>query len=128
MPKPDESSEGALKRLDNQLDAFEASRTAKPLSMGMGGGSGSEGFRMLGQILGGVLGGLGLGWLVDHFAGTTPLGVLSGLLIGAVLSVIAAVRQATAISAKAAAAGPPARAVADDDDDDDDEPDGASVG
>jgi ATP synthase protein I len=126
MPKPDESSDG-LKRLDKQLDAFEASRMAKPLSMGMGGGSGSEGFRMLGQILGGVLGGLGLGWLVDHFAGTTPLGVLSGLLIGAVLSVIAAVRQATAMSAKAAAAAPPAGAVADDDDDDD-EPDGASVG
>jgi ATP synthase protein I len=126
MPKPDESSDG-LKRLDNQLDAFEASRTTRPLSMGMGGGSGSDGFRMLGSILGGVLGGLGLGWLVDHFAGTAPLGVLSGLLIGAVLSVIAAVRQATAMSAKAAAAGPPARAVADDDDDDD-EPDGASVG
>jgi ATP synthase protein I len=118
MPKPDESSDG-LKRLDKQLDAFEASRTTRPLSLGMGGGSGSDGFRMLGQILGGVLGGLGLGWLVDQFAGTAPLGVLSGLLIGAVLSVIAAVRQATAMSAKAAAAGPPAKAVADDDDDDD---------
>jgi len=120
MPKPDESSDG-LKRLDKQLDSFEASRTTKPFSMGMGGGgSGSDGFRMLGQILGGVLGGLGLGWLVDHFAGTAPLGVLSGLLIGAVLSVIAAVRQATAMSAKAAASAPPAKAVTDDDDDDDD--------
>src|SRR5258708_37553702 len=106
MPKPDESSDG-LKRLDKQLDAFEASRTTKPLSMGMGGDSGSAGYRMLGQILGGVLGGLGLGWLVDRFAGTTPLGVLSGLLIGAVLSVIAAVRPAAGLNAQAGAPGPP---------------------
>jgi ATP synthase protein I len=125
MPKPDEPSHGALKRLDHQLDAFEASRAAKPFSMGMG-ASGSEGFRLLGQLLGGVLGGLGLGWLVDHYAGTTPFGVLGGLLIGATLSVIAVVRQASAISAKAAATAPPAEAVADDDDDD--APDGASVG
>ena len=125
MPKPDEPSHGALKRLDNELDAFEASRTAKPFSMGLG-GSGSEGFRLLGQLLGGVLGGLGLGWLVDHYAGTTPLGVLSGLLIGSVLSVIAAVRQASAIGAKAAASAPPAKAVAENDDDD--ASDGASVG
>ena len=127
MPKPDEPSHGALKRLDNELDAFEASRTAKPFSMGMG-DSASDGFRLLGQLLGGVLGGLGLGWLFDHFAGTRPLGVLCGLLIGAGLAVFAAVRSASAMSAKAAASAPLAKAVADGDDDDDDGPDGASVG
>jgi ATP synthase protein I len=117
MPKPDETSRGAIKRLDHGLDAFEASRTAaKPSLMGMG-DSASDGFRLLGQLLGGVLGGLGLGWLVDHFAHTSPLGIVGGLLIGAGLSVYAAVRTASAMSAQAAAKGPPAAAVADDDDD-----------
>lgn len=118
MPKPDEPSEGALKRLDKQLDAFEASRTTKPLSMGMG-GSASEGFRLLGQILGGMLGGLGLGWFADRLAGTTPFGLLIGLLIGTGLSVFAAVRTAAAMSARAAAKAPPA-VDADGTDDDED--------
>lgn len=113
MPKPDESSEETLKRLDSKLDAFEAARTAKPSPTGMG-DSTSEGFRLLGQILGGVLGGLGLGWLVDHFLGTAPLGILGGLLIGAGLSIVAAVRQATAMSAKAAAKAAGGRASDDD--------------
>jgi len=119
MPKPDETSHGALKSLDHQLDAFEASRaskTSKPSLMGMG-DSASDGFRLLGQLLGGVFGGLGLGWLVDHFAGTSPWGIVGGLLIGAGLSIYAAVRSAMAMSARAAAAGPPAAAVAENDDD-----------
>lgn len=117
MPKPDESRDG-LKRLDKQLDAFEASRTTKPLSMGMG-GSASEGFRLLGQILGGMLGGLGLGWFADRLAGTAPFGLLSGLLIGTALSVFVAVRTATAMSARVAAKAPPAVDVDGTDDDED---------
>ena len=119
MPKPDETSHGALKSLDHQLDAFEASRASKPSKpalMGMG-DSASDGFRLLGQLLGGVFGGLGLGWLVDHFAGTSPWGIVGGLLIGAGLSIYAAVRSAMAMSARAAAAGPPAAPVAENDDD-----------
>ena len=118
MPKPDEPSDGALKRLDDKLETFEASRTTKPFSMGMG-DSASEGFRLLGQILGGMLGGLGLGWFADRLAGTAPAGLLGGLLIGTGLGVFAAVRQAAAASAKAAAKAPPAPAIADDTDDDD---------
>jgi ATP synthase protein I len=113
MPEPDESSEQALKRLDDELEAFQASRKASPPPLGLG-GSASEGFRLLGQILGGVLGGLGLGWLVDRLAGTAPIGVLAGLLIGTVLSIVAAVRQASLMSAKAATESPPASAPEDD--------------
>ena len=116
MPKPDESSHRALRRLDKRLDAFEASRGAKPSLMGMG-ESGGEGFRLLGQLLGGVLGGLGLGWLVDRLAHTTPAGMVGGLLIGGGLSVYAAVRSASAVSAREAAKGPPAPAATDEDDD-----------
>lgn len=100
MPEPDKSSDEALRRLDDQLAAFEAKREARPTPLGLG--DASEGFRLLGQILGGVLGGLGLGWLVDRLAGASPWGVLGGLLIGVVVSIVAAVRQAAAMSAKAA--------------------------
>jgi ATP synthase protein I len=102
MPKPDDSSRGAMQRLDDELEAFEASRRPKPAVMlGLGAPAG-DGFRLLGQLLGGVLGGLGLGWLIDRFAHTGPWGVLGGLLIGSVVSVYAAVRTAMAISARQA--------------------------
>ncbi len=81
----------------------------------MGDASG-EGYRLLGQMLGGVLGGVGLGWLFDHFAHTTPLGVIGGLLIGSGLSIYATVRTASAMSAKAAKTTAPSVPAADDED------------
>lgn len=116
MPKSDDSSQGALGRLDKRLDAFEATRKAKPFALGMG-NSASEGYRLLGQMLGGVLGGIGLGWLLDHFAHTGPWGVVGGLLIGAGLSVYATVRTASRISARAEARFAPTVPGADDEDD-----------
>ena len=115
MPEPDESSQGALKRLDTQLEAFEAKRATKPFSSRIGDSS-SEGYRLLGQMLGGVLGGVGLGWLLDRFAHTTPFGVIGGLLIGSGLSIYATVRTAAAMSAKAAKTMAPAPPAADDED------------
>jgi ATP synthase protein I len=121
MPKPEESSQGALGRLEGRLDAFDASRAAKPGKSGIGESAG-DGYRLLGQMLGGVLGGIGLGWLVDHFAHTSPWGLIGGLLIGAGLSVYATVQTASRISAKAeaklgAAASPPAKDEYDDEED-----------
>ena len=104
MPKPEESSQGAsrgaLGRLEGRLDAFDAGRAAKPGGQGIGESAG-DGYRLLGQMLGGVLGGIGLGWLLDHFAHTGPWGVIGGLLIGAGLSIYATVQTASRISAKA---------------------------
>ncbi len=104
MPKPEESSQGAsqgaLGRLEGRLDAFDAGRAAKPGGQGIG-ESAADGYRLLGQMLGGVLGGIGLGWLLDHFAHTGPWGVIGGLLIGAGLSIYATVQTASRISAKA---------------------------
>jgi ATP synthase protein I len=94
MPKPDETSQGDLEGLDRKLATFEAARAAKPVIAGMGHGA-DEGYRVLGQMLGGILGGVGLGWLLDHFAHTTPWGLLSGLLIGSALSIYATVRAAS---------------------------------
>jgi ATP synthase protein I len=116
MPEPDTFSQKALKRFDKRLDAFEATRGAKPFSLGMG-DSASDGYRLLGQMLGGVLGGIGLGWLVDHFAHTSPWGIVGGLLIGAGLSIYATVRTASAISARAEAKSTRPPPAADDEDD-----------
>ena len=37
-------------------------------------------------MLGGILGGLVLGWLVDVVAGISPLGLLAGLFLGIVVA------------------------------------------
>lgn len=65
------------------------------------------GYRLLAGLIGGLLGGLGLGWTFDHFAHTSPIGLISGLLIGLGVSIFAAVRTASAISAKAELSAPP---------------------
>jgi Uncharacterized protein conserved in bacteria len=40
------------------------------------------GNRVLSGLLGGVLGGLLLGWVIDHFAGTSPWGLMIMLFLG----------------------------------------------
>jgi len=117
MPQPDESSDRALRRLDKRLDKFEAGRAPKlPLAQGTPAFAG-DGYRMLGEMLGGVLGGLGLGWLLDRFAHTGPWGVVGGLLIGSGVSVYAAVHTALAMSARATAKSGPAPSAPDDEED-----------
>jgi ATP synthase protein I len=116
MTKPDDQSEEALQRLDERLDALEAGR-AKPASVFAAKAAG-DGYRLLAELIGGVLGGLGLGWVFDRFAGTSPLGMVSGLLIGLGVSVFMIVRQASRMSAKASAEAGPVRSVPEDDEED----------
>ena len=92
MPQPDDLNEEA-KRLDARLAAFDAERAQPPsgaTSRAMG-----EGYRFLSEVVGGVLGGLGFGWLVDRFANTQPFGLIGGLLIGIGVSTFVAVRGAS---------------------------------
>ena len=101
-PTP-QGSPDPLRRLDHDLAAFEASRQRG----GRGGLQGAaDGYRLLGSILGGVFSGLGLGWLVDHFAPkagfhTAPWGIVLGLLIGSGFSIYAAINAASRLSGKA---------------------------
>ena len=121
MAKPDEPREEALKRLDERLDAFAETQKRKPVMRFDAEGSGA-GYRLIGELIGGVLGGLGFGWLLDQLAGTRPWGMIGGVLIGSGLAVFVIARSAGRMS-KAAGAGkgavvaPPA--VADEDEDDD---------
>jgi len=92
MPEPDESRDEALRSLNKRLDAFETGR-APPTSFTTQRAMG-QGYRFLAEVIGGVFGGAGFGWLVDRFAHTTPLGLVSGLLIGTGFSIYVAVKGA----------------------------------
>ncbi|MBF5088588.1 F0F1 ATP synthase assembly protein I [Novosphingobium sp. NBM11] len=41
-----------------------------------------EGNRVLAELIGGLAGGAFLGWVIDQFAGTSPLGLLVMLFVG----------------------------------------------
>jgi ATP synthase protein I len=123
MAKPDEPREEALKRLDERLDAFAERQKRKPLLRYDAEGSGA-GYRLIGELIGGVLGGLGFGWLLDQLAGTGPWGLIGGVLIGSGASVFVIARSAGRMSGKAADAGTGAASApsASDDEDDEDGP------
>jgi ATP synthase protein I len=98
-PKSDETSEQALKSLDARLQAFEAQRKGPAAPLGETGAVG-EGYRLVAGLIGGVLGGVGLGWFFDHLAHTSPIGLICGLLIGTVVSIVGAVASALRMSAR----------------------------
>ncbi len=115
MPQPDDRPEEALNRLGDQLKAFESGRdrpAASVASRSMG-----EGYRLLWEMVSGVLGGAALGWLVDRLAGTAPWGVGIGVAVGAGVGVFMACLTAVRISRRATEKAGPLPAVADDDDD-----------
>jgi ATP synthase protein I len=94
MPQPDDESQEALQRLQTRLDALTAERTPKGSAEKSAESSMGDGYRLLGEVIGGVLGGLGLGWVVDRFAHTTPIGMVIGLLLGTAASAYAAMKSA----------------------------------
>lgn len=99
MPKPDGSHDEARKRLTERLEALEAERAPKQSAVAQA--FTGEGFRFLSGVVSGVLGGAGLGWLVDRFTHTEPLGLIGGLLIGTGFSIFIAVRSASQMQKKA---------------------------
>ena len=105
MPEPPYPRDEALKRFDERYDALAASSRRTPKQYGSDEGTGA-GYRLIGELIGGVLTGLGLGWLLDRFAGTAPMGLIGGVLIGSVAAIYLAVRSAARMSAPAPATTP----------------------
>jgi ATP synthase protein I len=85
-----------LKDLDARLKALAAKKQKKEaLKDTAAGEQGSgQGFQALGELLGGILGGFGLGWLCDQYLGTKPFGMIAGVLIGLVGAVYLIARSA----------------------------------
>ena len=121
MAGPEEPREEALKRLDERLEALAKSQVRKP-AMGVDAEGSGAGYRLIGELIGGVLGGLGFGWLLDQFAGTAPWGMIGGVLIGSGTAVFVIARSAGRMSQAAAKPGAKAVPSAFDEDEDEDGP------
>ena len=104
------------KSLDQRLAAAEAAQARR--TSGDSHRAMAQGYRFLGEVVGGVLMGTGLGWLVDRFAGTEPLGLVFGLLGGSALSIFAAVRAAARTQKELSEKAGPLPSVPDDEDED----------
>ena len=73
-----------ISTLDERLKAArkqEDKRTAKPAPDGSDANY-REGNRVLAELVGGLVGGAFLGWVIDQFAGTRPWGLLVMLFVG----------------------------------------------
>ncbi|HEY8574223.1 AtpZ/AtpI family protein [Phenylobacterium sp.] len=116
MSQPDDLHREARERLEARLDAVESERARQ--ESGDAHKAMARGYRFLGEVVGGVLGGAGLGWLVDQYAGTAPLGLVGGLLMGSALSIFVAVKTAAKASRIEAEKAGPLPSVPDDEDED----------
>ena len=81
------SEDSRLVSLQERLDRAEAAEAKRA-------GNGAPesdanyrlGNRVLAELLGGMLGGALIGWLIDRFAGTSPWGLLGMLALGVVVA------------------------------------------
>ena len=115
MPRTDESNAEA-DSLERRLDAAEAAQARR--ASGDHHRAMAQGYRFLGEVVGGVLMGAALGWLADRFVTPEPLGLVIGLLGGATLSIFVAVRTAARMQKDALAKAGPLPSVPDDEDED----------
>jgi ATP synthase protein I len=115
MPHPDETRPEA-NSLESRLAAAESAHARQ--ASGESHRAMAQGYRFIGEVVGGVLMGAGLGWLVDRFAGTAPLGLVGGLLIGSGLSIFVAVRTVTRTTKDELAKAGPLPSIPDDEDED----------
>jgi len=104
MPKADEPNDKALSSLDARLGAFEARKAAEKPAKAETEKASQDGYRLLADLIGGVLVGLGFGWLLDRYVHTAPWGTIGGLLIGLGVAIFSVVRKATTMSAQASLA------------------------
>jgi ATP synthase protein I len=103
--------------LERRLGIVEAARARE--ASGDSHRAMAQGYRFVGEVVGGVLMGAGLGWLLDRFTGTAPLGLIGGLLIGTGLSIFVAVRTAARVTKdESAKVGQPPSVPADEEDED----------
>ena len=117
MPHTKEPPDKALASLDQRLGAAEAAQ-ARKVSPDTHAAM-AQGYRFVGEVVGGVLGGVGLGFLLDHYAKVTaPWGMIGGLLIGTGFSIFTAVTSAAKASRIEMRRQAPAPSVPDEEDED----------
>src|SRR5215470_15197261 len=109
------TDEAALSaRLRRLGDRLGRQRPSEPSEAGRGppaaDASGyAKGFRLSSELVGGVLVGAGLGWLIDRLLGISPWGFIVFLLLGFVAGVLNVMRSAGVVSAPSPGDGSPPR-------------------
>ena len=115
MTKADEPRKEALKSLNERAAALDA-RTQRPVGQHAGEQAVSQAYRIIAELLGGVIVGLALGFGADLLLKTTPWGMIVGILLGFVLSIWMARRTANRLMAMARQDAEPLQSVPFDDD------------
>jgi ATP synthase protein I len=115
MTKPDETRAEALRRLDERAAALDA-RTQRPTGQHAGEQAIGQAYKIIAELLGGVIVGLALGFLADRVFRTTPWGLIGGVLLGFALSIWMARRTANRLMALAKQEAEPPQSVPFDDD------------
>ena len=87
-PGPDTLGEDArLTSLDQRLKAAQSSEARRS---GAGNAEANASYRLgnrvLAELIGGMVGGALIGWVIDRFAGTSPWGLLVLLFLGTVVA------------------------------------------
>ncbi len=117
MAPVDDSREEAIRRLDERAAALGA-RTQRPVASHAGEQAVSQAYRIIAELIGGVLVGLAAGFIVDRVFNTTPWGLIAGVLLGFLLSIWMARRTANRLMALAKQGAEPLPSAPLDDDED----------
>jgi ATP synthase protein I len=117
MSTEPESREEAIARLHRSASDLEARSAADDVSDQVGRAVAGKAYRVVAELIGGVLVGLALGFVIDRVAGTTPWGLIGGVLLGFAVAVWMAWRTAKRLMAEAEAAGVVPRSIPFDDED-----------
>lgn len=114
MSPADEPREEAIRRLDERAAALGA-RTERPVATHAGEQAVSQAYRIIAELIGGVLVGLAAGFIVDKVFKTGPWGLIGGVLLGFALSIWMANHTAQRLMALAKQEGEPPSVPFDDD-------------
>lgn len=120
MANPPPSQDERLRSLQTRADALQTG-AARPQAIGGAEASAtSQAYKLIAELLGGVLVGLALGFGVDKLTGHPPIGLIGGVLLGFAVSVWMAKQTADRLvaQAKLESGGAPAPSVPNDDEDD----------
>jgi len=114
MPPAKEPREEAIRRLEQRASALGA-RTQRPLTQHTGEQAVGQAYKIIAELIGGVLVGLAAGFLVVWaFKVPTAVGLIGGVLLGFALALWMANRTAQRLMAMAKQEGEPTSVAFDD--------------
>ncbi|MBJ7446574.1 MAG: AtpZ/AtpI family protein [Brevundimonas sp.] len=117
MSTQPESREEAVARLNRSASELEARTTSDKTADAVAQAVAGKAYRIVAELIGGVLVGLGLGFVIDLLVGSSPWGLIGGTLFGFAVSIWMAWRTTKRLQAEADAAGVVPKSIPFDDED-----------